>query len=51
MSKGQFSVFCTRKIKTKDGRGVGDDPSAIVEAMEDLWDELVAKLNEKGLED
>ena len=50
MSK-EFSCFYTRKIKTKDGRGVGDDPGDIVDAMEDLWPELTAKLIEEELKD
>ena len=42
--KKRFECFCTRKIKTKDGRGIGDDPNGIVDAMEDIWDELNGKL-------
>ena len=39
----KYSCFCCN-IKTKDGRGIGDDPSSIVDAMEDIWDELNEKL-------
>ena len=40
----KFGCFFTRKIKVKDGKGVGDDPNAIVDAMEDIWEELQEKL-------
>ena len=49
MSK-RFSCFSTRKIKTKDGRGVGDDPAEIVKCMEDIWEELGEKLQETELD-
>ena len=39
----RFSCFVV-KIKTKDGRAIGDDPAAIVDAMQDTWDELTEKL-------
>ena len=40
----KFSCFAVN-IKTKDGRGIGDDPGAIVDAMQDTWDELKEKLD------
>ena len=43
LKERKFGCFGVN-IKTKDGRGIGEDPGAIVDAMEDVWDELNEKL-------
>ena len=44
LKERKFGCFGVN-IKTKDGRGIGEDPGAIVDAMEDVWDELNEKLD------
>ena len=48
MSEKKYTEYGV-KIKIDDTRAVGTDPGQILEAMEEVWSELQAKLN--GMED
>ena len=51
MSEKKYTEYGV-KIKIDDTRAVGTDPGQILEAMEEVWSELQAKLNgmEEGLQ-